>query len=598
MSDLVKIKRALVSVFSKEGLETLGQTLHEHGVTILSTGGTANALRNAGVPVTDVSEVTKFPEMMGGRVKSLHPAIHAGLLAVRSDESHMQQLQDQGFEPIDLVVSNLYPFEQTVASGKTFAECIEMIDIGGPTMVRSAAKNCASVTVVTSPSQYAALLAELKASGGCVSSKTRQQFARDAFRSTAKYDAAVTAYFSAQTDGPAVTFREYEQALPLKYGVNPHQKPAACHAVQGGEMPFDVVNGAPGYTNLMDALNAWQLVRELEQATGLVAAASFKHVSPAGAAIAEPLSDELKEIYDVAGRDLSPLAIAYIRARNADPLSSYGDFAALSGVVDVCTAELIKREVSDGVIALGFEPAALEILKSKKEGKYIVLQGKPDFKPPSDEFKEVYGVGLSQKRNDACISKELLAKVVTKESLPDSAARDLIIATITAKYTQSNSVCFAVDGQVVGVGAGQQNRVDCVKLAGRKVSVWHARLSPKVRNLAFKPSVKRQERVNARVAYIGGSMTDNERTHWEQLFESVPEALTEKDLQDWNSKLSGVSLSSDAFFPFRDNIDQATKFGTKYIAQPGGSIQDQDVIAACDEYGIAMCFTGLRVFHH
>lgn len=432
-----------------------------------------------------------------------------------------------------------------------------MIDIGGPTMVRAAAKNCDSVAIITDPSQYAAVLAELKANDGTLCKETRRNLAAAAFAHTARYDCAVAKYFAGQTGGAVTEMREYVEEFPLKYGVNPHQKPAALNSVGTHGMPFNVLNGAPGYTNLMDALNSWQLVSELETALGLPAAASFKHVSPAGAAVGIELTDELRQSYDAVGKDLSLQAVAYLRARNADPMSSFGDFIAISGIVDVSTATLIKREVSDGVIAAGFEPAALEILKAKKGGKYLVLEANKDFVPPKDEYKEVYGVALSQKRNDAVITRDLMTKeVVTKEQIPDSAVRDLVIATIAVKYTQSNSVCYALDGQVIGVGAGQQSRVDCVKLAGRKVNTWHARRHPKVMALKFKSTTKRTDKVNARVAYINDDMTPPERKLWAALFEEVPAMLTAEERTSWAAELNNVALSSDAFFPFRDNIDQ------------------------------------------
>jgi len=595
----VKIGRALVSVFDKADIEVLGKGLGDLGVTVVSTGGTAKKLRETGLEVKDVSEVTNFPEMLGGRVKTLHPFIHGGLLANRADASHMQTLKDHAIEPIDLVVCNLYAFGKAVESGKPFEGCIEMIDIGGPTMVRAAAKNCDSVAIITDPSQYAAVLKELQENDGCLCKDTRRELAAAAFAHTARYDCAVAKYFAGQTGGAVTEMREYVEEFPLKYGVNPHQKPAALSHVGTHGMPFEVLNGAPGYTNLMDALNSWQLVSELESALGLPAAASFKHVSPAGAAVGVELSEELKQVYDVVGKDLSPQAVAYVRARNADPMSSFGDFIGISGIVDVSTASIIKREVADGVIAAGFEPEALEMLKAKKGGKFLVLKADKAFVPPVDEYKEVYGVALSQKRNDAVITPEHMTKdVVTKAQLTDDAVRDLVVATIAVKYTQSNSVCYALGGQVIGVGAGQQSRVDCVKLAGRKVATWHARRHPKVAGLKFKSTVKRTEKVNARVAYISDDMTAPERKLWEELFEEVPEMMTAEERAAWANELTGVALSSDAFFPFRDNIDQASKFGVKFIAQPGGSVQDKPVAAACDEYGMAMGLTGVRVFHH
>jgi len=362
-------------------------------------------------------------------------------------------------------------------------------------------------------------------------------------------------------------------------------------------MPFRAINGTPGYINLLDAANAWQLVVELKQSLGQPAATSFKHVSPAGAGLAVPLTADEVVAYDIGQIEATPLATAYLRARNADPMSSFGDFVAVSDVVDEATALVLKREVSDGIIAPGYEPAALEILRRKKGGKFIVLEGDPAYVAPAQEYREVLGVGFMQTRNAVVLSEEHL-KDVRAGALTEDARRDLLLASITLKYTQSNSVGFARSGQMVGVGAGQQSRVDCVKLAGRKVAVWWLRQHPKVMGLAFKAGVKRQDKVNARVRYIEGDITAAERPVWEANFESVPEPLTEEEKTAWLATLDGVALSSDAFFPFRDSIDHASKVGVKFIAQPGGSVADAGVIAACDEYGMAMAFTDVRLFHH
>ncbi|MDH5752453.1 MAG: phosphoribosylaminoimidazolecarboxamide formyltransferase [Deltaproteobacteria bacterium] len=393
--------------------------------------------------------------------------------------------------------------------------------------------------------------------------------------------------------------KTYQFNQPLKYGCNPHQSPAALYVEQGRKMPFETLNGSPGYINLLDALNAWQLVKELRQSLGLPAAASFKHVSPAGAGLAVPLDDALARAYEVQDRDLSPSALAYIRARGADPLCSFGDFAAFSDPVDRATAEILKTEVSDGLIAPGFEEGALEILKAKKGGKFIVLQADQDFEPPEMEIKELYGVLFSQRRNDALITPQSLAQVPTREKhLTPEAIRDLVCAAITIKYTQSNSVGYALGGQMIGVGAGQQSRVDCTKLAGRKVETWWLRMHPRVLDLPFKPGVKRVDRTNARVRFIEGDFTAPEYEQWKTLFDSPPEQLTLEEKSGWLKELGGVSLASDAFFPFRDSIDQAAKRGVKYILQPGGSVADEAVLNACDDYGMVMAFTGIRLFHH
>ncbi len=394
--------------------------------------------------------------------------------------------------------------------------------------------------------------------------------------------------------------QNYLQQFELKYGCNSHQKLAAIYSLEGRKLPFSVLNGQPGYINLLDALNAWQLVQELDEVLGLPAAASFKHVSPAGAAVSVPLNDILKEVYDCKDLELSQLATAYIRARGADPLSSFGDFISLSRKVDVNTAELIRKMVSDGIIAPGFDDDALKLLKEKKGGKYLILLADTEFRAPETEFREVYGVGFSQLRNTVKINeKSLLTEVVTKKKqLSAAARRDLILASITLKYTQSNSVAYALDGQMIGIGAGQQSRVDCTKLAGSKAETWFMRQHPKVRSLPFHEQVSNVDRTNARILCIDGGMTAPELRAWKSKFSTPVEALPQEEKAAWLPKLKGVSLSSDAFFPFRDNIDQASKRGVNFIVQPGGSNRDEEVISAADEYEMVMAFSGIRLFHH
>ena len=393
--------------------------------------------------------------------------------------------------------------------------------------------------------------------------------------------------------------KHYRHHLDLKYGCNPHQIPAAIYGEGDGALPFRVLNGTPGYINLLDALNAWQLVREAREALQLPAAASFKHVSPAGAAVGLPLDEALRNAYEVGEKTLTPQALAYLRARNADPMCSFGDFAALSDPVDVETAQVLKSEVSDGIIAPGYEEGALAILKAKKGGNFIVLEGDVGFRPPETEMKEVFGVGFLQRRNDTRIGAEQLSTSVTATGdIPPEAVRDLVLAAITLKYTQSNSVGYALDGQMIGVGAGQQSRVDCTKLAGRKADIWWLRQHPRVRDLPFRSGVRRVERTNARVRYIEGDFTPPEYEQWKSHFDSPPPPLEQGEKDDWVAALKGVSLASDAFFPFRDSIDQAAKRGVKYIVQPGGSVADDAIIAACDDYGMAMAFSGVRLFHH
>jgi len=602
-TDLVRVRRALLSVSDKQDLEELGKFLASQGVELLSTGGTAKKLRDAGLTVKDVAEHTNSPEMLDGRVKTLHPKIHGGILAVRGNEQHEKDMAANGIEPIDMVVLNLYPFEQTVAKGSDFDTCVENIDIGGPGMLRASAKNHRSVVIVTSPSQYSKLMEEMKASDRQTSLKLRKEFASAAFALSAQYDSAISAYFGHQVDSEVrAETRVYTVERPLKYGCNPNQVPAALCRIGNRPLPFEILSGNPGFINLLDALNSWQLVKELREALGVAAAASFKHVSPAGAAVAVPLSEEEFKAYELAGRNitLTDSALAYLRARQADPLCSFGDFAALSDVVDKDTAMVLKTEVSDGIIAPGYDPEALEILKAKKSGAFIVLKADPSFEPPENEYREVFGQGFMQKRNDCVISKDSLSKVVTSKAkdIPEDAKRDLTVASIALKYTQSNSVGYAKNGQMIGVGAGQQSRVDCVKLAGRKVQTWYLRQHPKVMQMDFQPGVKRQDRINARVRYIEGDLTEIEQKQWETLFATVPEPLTQAEKDEFMASLKDVSNSSDAFYPFRDNIDVLSRYGVSYISQPGGSRRDDEIIAACDEYGIAMAFTDQRLFHH
>jgi phosphoribosylaminoimidazolecarboxamide formyltransferase/IMP cyclohydrolase/phosphoribosylaminoimidazolecarboxamide formyltransferase len=386
--------------------------------------------------------------------------------------------------------------------------------------------------------------------------------------------------------------------IELRYGTNPHQKPARAF-VQDRPMPFEVINGRPGYINLLDALNSWQLVRELKQSLGLPAAASFKHVSPAGAAVAVPLSDTLKQIYFTGDDELSPLACAYARARGADRISSFGDWIALSEPVDGATANLIRREVSDGVIAPGFEPEALEILKKKKKGNYCLLKVDPDYEPGPAEQRQVFGVTLEQKHNNLVPSKADLTHIVTaRKELPETAVRDILVALIALKYTQSNSVCFAYDGQVIGMGAGQQSRIHCTRLAGTKADIWFLRQHPRVLGLPFVEKIGRPNRDNAIDQYLLDSLPAAEEAIWLENFTERPQRLTAEEKRAWLDGQSGVTLGSDAFFPFRDSIDRARQSGVSYVAQPGGSVRDDLVIEACDAYGMVMALTGTRLFHH
>lgn len=389
--------------------------------------------------------------------------------------------------------------------------------------------------------------------------------------------------------------------LELKYGCNPNQKPSRIYMADGSELPIEVLNGRPGYINFLDAFNGWQLVRELKKATGLPAATSFKHVSPAGASVGRPMSDTLKKIYWVDDMgDLSPLACAYARARGADRMSSFGDFISLSDVCDADTARLIKREVSDGVIAPGYTDEALEILKAKKNGNYNIIKIDENYTPAPLEHKQVFGVTFEQGRQELPIDDELLSNIVTEnKEIPEEALVDMKISLIVLKYTQSNSVCFVKDGQAIGIGAGQQSRVHCTRLAGQKADNWWLRQCPKVMNLPFKEKIRRADRDNAIDLYIGDEYMDVLADGaWENIFTEKPEVFTKEEKREWLDKLTDVTLGSDAFFPFFDNIERAHKSGVKYIAQPGGSVRDEAVIDCCNKYNMAMAFTGIRLFHH
>ena len=395
-----------------------------------------------------------------------------------------------------------------------------------------------------------------------------------------------------------VKMKEFE----LKYGCNPNQKPARIY-MENGELPIEILNGRPGYINFLDALNSWQLVKELKEATGMVCAASFKHVSPTSAAVGKVLDEKLKKacfVDDIADLDPSPLACAYARARGTDRMSSFGDFIALSDVCDVTCAKLIKREVSDGVIAPGYEPEALEILKSKRKGSYNIIKIDADYVPEEKETKQVFGITFEQGRNNVKIDKSLLEEIVTEnKDLPESAETDLLVALITLKYTQSNSVCFAKDGQAIGVGAGQQSRIHCTRLAGNKADIWHLRQHDKVLNLPFLDSVKRPDRDNAIDIYISDDSEDVLADGvWQTLFKTKPEPLTREEKKAYLSSISGVAVGSDAFFPFGDNIERAAKSGVSYVAQPGGSIRDDNVIETCNRFNMVMAFTHVRLFHH
>lgn len=581
----------IISVADKTGLAELAQNLHRLSFDMIASGGTAKAIRGLHIPVRDVADLTGAPEMLGGRVKTLHPAVHAGILA-RETASDLADMTAQGHHLISLVICNLYPFQQTIAQPNvSVAEAVEEIDIGGVTLLRAAAKNFERVTVICDPADYDRVLKEIEEQGQ-TSLETRQQLALKAFNHTADYDQAISGYLRQQYHANS------DQSLALRYGANPHQKPAQLYTLTG-TLPITILNGSPGYINLLDALNSWQLVKELKLALAQPAATSFKHVSPAGAAIAVPLSEAEAKAYFVDDMDLSPLATAYARARGADRMSSYGDWIALSDRVDKTTARLIGREASDGVIAPDFEADALEILRKKKGGNYPVIQIDFDYQPSTTEIRQVFGLYLAQRQNDLQIDRSLLTNIVAgNPNLPETAIRDLLVATIALKYTQSNSVCYALNGQVIGVGAGQQSRVHCTRLAGDKADIWWLRQHPNVLNLPFRAKLSRPEKNNAIDLYILDDMVPVERKAWEANFDQLPAPLSETERAEWLAQLHNVALSSDAFFPFRDSIDRAQRSGVKYVIEPGGAARDDVVIQAANDYDMTLIFSGIRLFHH
>ncbi|GAA5891817.1 hypothetical protein JCM8208_002901 [Rhodotorula glutinis] len=610
---------ALLSVYDKAGLLPFAQGLVAQGVRLLGSGGTAKAIRNAGMTIEDVSDITKYPEMLGGRVKTLHPAVHGGILA-RNIPSDAADLDAQKIAPITFVVCNLYPFNETIARipPPSIPEAVEEVDIGGVTLLRAAAKNHDRVVILSDPKDYDEFLAQYKAGNGNVSDEFKQRMAVKAFSQTAAYDTSIGNYFrrqyvSADAIGAApadhkAALTEHAQQLTLRYGANPHQKPAQAYVTEG-KLPFSVLSGSPGYINLLDALNSHALVHELSRAfePAKAAAASFKHVSPAGAAVESTLSADEVKVFDVDGVDLTPVASAYARARGADRMSSFGDFIALSHTCDVATAKIISREVSDGIIAPGYEPEALDILRKKKGGKYCVLQMDPSFNPSLVETRQVYGITLEQRRNDAKIDASIFSNIVSKnKDLSPQALTDLIVATTALKYTQSNSVCYAYNGGTVGLGAGQQSRIHCTRLAGSKADAWWLRHHPRVLDFKWRKGIKRADRANGTDVFVTGEIFDadeagSERKEWEALFAEgeVPSPLTAAEKKQWFDEIKGkVSLASDAFFPFPDNVWRATRSGVGHFAAPSGSVMDSKIIETADESNAVYVFTDLRLFTH
>lgn len=569
-------KQVLISVSDKTGLIELTKDLIKLNFDIIASDGTAMYLQNVNIPVERVSMLTKTPEILGGRVKTLHPAIFGGILS-RNTSSDINDLERNNFRQIDMVICNLYPFSSVIQKAETTHEkAIENIDIGGVSLLRAAAKNHERLIIVCDHRDYEKIIKEIyQSSRKELSLDTRRELALKAFTCTAEYDSLICDYFRKQ-------FKPNLNQINLKYGINPHQKAAQIFNMNG-DLPIKVLNGSPSFINLSDGLNSWQLVKELKTSLNLPAATSFKHLSPAGAAVYLE-TDRNKSFYLARGFEdnLTPLATAYIKARSGDPMSSFGDFIALSEICDVTTAKIISREVSDGIIAPGFEEESLKILSKKKNGQYCILQIDSSYEPTAVERRTLFGLTLEQNRNDAVIDRELLRNIVTdNKELPEEAVIDLLLATITIKYTQSNSVCYAKDGQVIGNGAGQQSRIHCTRMAGDKANNWWLRQHPNVQNMKFKKGVKRAEICNAIDFYVNAHTLNvciDELEEWKNYFEVVPQLLSEIERDEWIETLNNVSLSSDAFFPFKDNVDRARKSGVKFIISPSGSVNDQCII--------------------
>jgi len=553
---------------------------------ILSTGGTAKLLKENNINVTNISDYTGFPEILNGRVKILHPKIYGGLLNIRDNHAHNSQCSELNIDNIDVVVVNLYPFSDVVSSNPNDVQrCIENIDIGGVSLLRASAKNYNDVVILSSPSQYQNFIEN---------NFNNKSLALDAFKVTSTYDSLISNWLS---DGNYIT-QNYNSINTLKYGCNPYQNNARLLSNITSDIPFKILNGTPGYINILDALNAWALVFELKLSLNLEAAASFKHTSPAGVAIYRELnSSELPSLSSNA--NLSNIAQTYLRARNCDPKSSFGDFISVNTNVDITLAEVIKPLVTDGIIAPSYDDDALELLKQKKKGCFIILEGNQNILNDNIEYRQFKNCVLSQNSNVRIIDSSDLTNIVTEnKNITSSEINDMVMALITLKYTQSNSVGYAYNGQMIGIGAGQQSRIDCVRLARMKAETWFLRNHPIIQQLKFLENIKRQERVNAIISYIEDDFTVIERNRWLQNFTEEPPVFSLEEKRQYLDNVTNVILASDAFFPFRDSIDKASKIGVKYVVQPGGSIGDDSVIQACNEYNMVMINTNIRLFHH
>ena len=608
--------KALISVSNRKGINSLSRFLIDNGHQILASDGTYNHLKNnLRVPqytnnIQSIANVVDFPHILNGRVKTLHPHIHGGLLADTSNKNHMLDLSTHGIDKISIAAVNLYPFKETLLNCNSESELIEQIDIGGHTMIRAAAKNFNNNVILTSSEQYEYFIDNY--TDILNNADYRRELAIDALQHITEYDMYIANYFSKNRKSinnkksTTKMYRSYTKQLDFKYGINPHQNNAALWTVQDKKMPFEVLNGHLGYINTLDAINSWGTVCEIFKTTCKISAASFKHTSPAGVSVYRDMDPiEKKMTFTSEEEHNNPSCNAYILARNVDPKSSFGDFIAIYGIIDKITAKRILSEYSDGIIAKGYTQEALDILKKKKRGMFVILKGDSKYFNTNNEMKQFSNIALTQPANNAVITDDMIYNsIYTRNKLiNENIVEDLLIANISLKYAQSNSVAFAKDGTLLGIGVGQQSRIDCVKLAGEKALVNTLRTkNNNVRRLieSFKDTVKRNEKINAIIKYIENDFTENEYNEWCKLFHLnfVPPILNDEIKDYTRSKMSCISMASDAFFPFRDNIDLANKYGVKYLIQPGGSIKDAEILDACDDYNMIMSITNRRMFLH
>ena len=583
---------AIISVSDKTNLDKLCNFLNTKNYNLYCSGGTYKYLEKENIQnIYKIEDLVQQKELLGGRVKTLHPHIHAGILCDRENEEHMKDIKENNIKLIDLIVVNLYPFKKVLEENRSEDELIENIDIGGHTLIRAGCKNHKYVSVLTNSNDYEYFVENYD-------NLNKKELSRNGFDFISKYDMDIANKYSYDN-----YYKVYKRELKLRYGCNPYQDIAFSCSIND-KFPIKILNGKPGYINLLDAFNSWQLVKEINEITNKITATSFKHTAPAGLSVCNELTTLLKYAYNN-HNNLSNTALAYLRARNSDPLSSFGDFIAISDKVDVDTAILIKREVSDGIIAPDYDNDALKILKSKKKGNYLIIQVDKEYELNENiEIKEIFGVGLIQNRNNYIIDDNTIYNniVTLNDKLENNIIEDLKIAYQSLKYIPSNSVAFVYDGQVVSVGCGQQNRVDCVRIAGKKARKWLLRQHPKVLDLNnyFKQGISRQEKINCIMNFIDNEFTSKSYLDWEKNFveEFTYNPLTNYEINEYCKLFNNFILASDGFFPFRDNIDECYKYGVKYIIQPGGSIQDINIIDTCNKYGILMVNTNNRMFYH